>query len=474
MTYHTTAKGLAALGRNGDSMLMHVNPSEVAALSKILGPTTTNPNTGLPEASNWSMLLGTLGGLATGVGGLGMGAAIADPAEEWAMNQFGEGLISDFLGKAAPVAAGAGLGAAIGGATGGKYGALGGAVQGGLAGGLGGMESENILGTTTPEGAAGQGVRVASSDPLKTDVGGTLQDEWQRQASGFTPNDPGVIYAEEGTKLYGQNANITPENIQAAGPKPGVMDNLSKYGDQLGSWKSLKKLGSDYGSALFTTGMLGQGIAGMGTTDDAYHRMKQRQQLEDLQQQMSADEAYKRLYGGRGIGVSYADGGPVKFSLPGPTPISMTIPENMVDQVYSAGGIGNLVQQHGFANGGYINTQQVNPENFYPQSQMPKAQPYAAASPIRHEVINNFASGGFIDGEGDGMSDDVDADIEGEEPVRVADGEFVIPRHLVDMLGGSDRLDELLKEVRRRSYGTEKQIQQDAAKQAAMDVLGAE
>ena len=59
-----------------------------------------------------------------------------------------------------------------------------------------------------------------------------------------------------------------------------------------------------------------------------------------------------------------------------------------------------------------------------------------------------MAQGGLIDGEGDGMSDDIDADIEGQEPVRVADGEYVIPRHIVDMIG-TDRLDDLLKQVRR-------------------------
>ena len=69
------------------------------------------------------------------------------------------------------------------------------------------------------------------------------------------------------------------------------------------------------------------------------------------------------------------------------------------------------------------------------------------------------------------MSDDIDADIEGEEPVRVADGEFVIPKHIVDRIG-VDKLDELLKQVRMASYGSEDQIEQDAGKDAAMSLLG--
>ena len=51
---HQLAKGLASLGRNGDSMLMHVSPSEVNGLRALGAMTgrkiTTNPHTGLPEA----------------------------------------------------------------------------------------------------------------------------------------------------------------------------------------------------------------------------------------------------------------------------------------------------------------------------------------------------------------------------------------------------------------------------------------
>jgi hypothetical protein len=44
-----TAEGLASFGRHGDSMLVHMNPEEVAGLSS-LGEITYNPITGLPEA----------------------------------------------------------------------------------------------------------------------------------------------------------------------------------------------------------------------------------------------------------------------------------------------------------------------------------------------------------------------------------------------------------------------------------------
>ena len=43
------AQGLAGLGRNGDSMLLHINPEELQGLASV-GQITYNPITGLPEA----------------------------------------------------------------------------------------------------------------------------------------------------------------------------------------------------------------------------------------------------------------------------------------------------------------------------------------------------------------------------------------------------------------------------------------
>ena len=51
---YSSPQGLASLGRNGDSMLVHMSPSEVAGLQGLAmahgGSLTINPQTGLPEA----------------------------------------------------------------------------------------------------------------------------------------------------------------------------------------------------------------------------------------------------------------------------------------------------------------------------------------------------------------------------------------------------------------------------------------
>lgn len=44
------SREIAAKGRYGDTMLMHINPVELEGLQSILGPLTTNPDTGNPEA----------------------------------------------------------------------------------------------------------------------------------------------------------------------------------------------------------------------------------------------------------------------------------------------------------------------------------------------------------------------------------------------------------------------------------------
>ena len=80
-----------------------------------------------------------------------------------------------------------------------------------------------------------------------------------------------------------------------------------------------------------------------------------------------------------------------------------------------------------------------------------------------------FAEGGqkgYLDGPGDGMSDSIPATIEGKQPARLADGEFVVPADVVSHLGngstkaGSKRLYAMLDKVRQARTGTKKQGKQ--------------
>jgi hypothetical protein len=74
-----------------------------------------------------------------------------------------------------------------------------------------------------------------------------------------------------------------------------------------------------------------------------------------------------------------------------------------------------------------------------------------------------YADGGYLNGDGDGMSDSIPATIEGKQPARLADGEFVVPADVVSHLGngsskaGSKRLYAMLDKVRHARTGNKKQ-----------------
>jgi hypothetical protein len=82
------------------------------------------------------------------------------------------------------------------------------------------------------------------------------------------------------------------------------------------------------------------------------------------------------------------------------------------------------------------------------------------------EMAGGYKKGGYLDGPGDGMSDDIPATIEGKQPARLADGEFVVPADVVSHLGngstkaGAQRLYSMMDKVRKARTGTTKQGKQ--------------
>lgn len=70
---------------------------------------------------------------------------------------------------------------------------------------------------------------------------------------------------------------------------------------------------------------------------------------------------------------------------------------------------------------------------------------------------------GLLKGPGDGLSDDIPATIDGQDPAQLATGEFVVSADVVSALGGGDtdagakRLEEMMSRVRTQAHGTPKQ-----------------
>ena len=81
--------------------------------------------------------------------------------------------------------------------------------------------------------------------------------------------------------------------------------------------------------------------------------------------------------------------------------------------------------------------------------------------------LGGYSDGGqFLNGPGDGMSDSIPASIEGKQPARLANEEFVVPADVVSHLGngsskaGAKQLYSMMDKVRKARTGTAKQGKQ--------------
>lgn len=90
---------------------------------------------------------------------------------------------------------------------------------------------------------------------------------------------------------------------------------------------------------------------------------------------------------------------------------------------------------------------------------------FAGGGPIQYA-----AGGKFLRGPGDGMSDDIKANINGEQEARLADGEFVVPADVVSHIGngsseaGADRLYKMMADIRKARTGKTRQAPEINAK----------
>lgn len=80
--------------------------------------------------------------------------------------------------------------------------------------------------------------------------------------------------------------------------------------------------------------------------------------------------------------------------------------------------------------------------------------------------IEYSAGGKYLNGPGDGMSDNIKANIEGKQEARLADGEFVIPADVVSHIGngssnaGAKKLHAMMDRIREARTGNPKQGKQ--------------
>jgi hypothetical protein len=123
-------------------------------------------------------------------------------------------------------------------------------------------------------------------------------------------------------------------------------------------------------------------------------------------------------------------------------------------------------QALGYAMGGPVAPTVVrNPAHLHPQSMIPKADPHTGAAQVKREVVTpptQFKHGELV-GPGDGMSDSIEANIDGKRKAKVATGEYVVPREAAEKYG--DKLNKMMKAVRAAAHPKKgEQVKQDAAK----------
>ena len=288
------AQNVANQGRYGDSMLMHVNPAEVAGLSQVM-PLTRNPETGQPEAflpflipllgsmAGSAMFGGTLGTL--GAGALGGGLA------EWARTgSFKKGL--------------------LGGLTGLAFGGLAKGLTGNLA--AKGAEAAATAGTT----AAGTGATTSAA-----------------------------------SKAIGQAAIKSGEEALKAGTGPGffktALSGLSNNPNAINPLSSADKF-SAVGSALSSPAFVAPASVGMGTTavlesQEQFARdvEERRLQKEEDKRQLYLDYPEPILYSGGGI-TNFEHGG-TTTSDSGNSGSSLTNLFKMLSPAYSLATTGDYL-----------------------------------------------------------------------------------------------------------------------------------
>jgi hypothetical protein len=263
---HREAEHVRKAGREGDSVLIHVNTEELEWLKQNLGPGGINPETGLMEfkpfyKQKWFAPAAAVASMFV--------APYLTPLVAGALPASMAG--ASFLGASVPsIVTGAGLGALTGGITGGAKGAL----TGGLLGAAGPIASNALFGPQGISGALGFGDTTAAgttdaigatADATKNALGETVDpSKWTNSATGQVPTPP---IADPGIRQYGLPTGVDVPGSGTTSVGSGLSNVLSGAGDKL---KSV--------APLLLVGAAMQGMGGSGSksaTTDPSQEAKQ-------------------------------------------------------------------------------------------------------------------------------------------------------------------------------------------------------
>jgi len=419
MSLQNLANYLAAHGRGKDKMLMHVTPAEVAGLQSIAmaagGSLSVNPNTGLPEAGFFDFIgnmlpeiIGTAAGVATG--NPYVGAAVAGAGKTAQTGNLMSGVMAGLSAYGMQ-----GLGQGIANAATPAAGATGAAGAGTAA-------------------TTGAGITPAAAQSALGQTAGT---------SGFTGAGSIGLKAPE----------LAPSALSTSGAQVGgALPTLGDVG-----------IGSVAGPTEFGGSTLGTMSAKAPLTFENFKAGLQNITGEGgiKALQTGLGEAGKPLTGGQLAARAAMPLAQVAMSAAAPEPFK---PEDNSGLWGKYTPLSEFRKRYrGYAQGGVLEQNPMMQDTSRQGLNLDMRD-----HPLQEPINNNagYAKGGYLDGPGDGMSDDIPATIEGKQPARLADGEFVIPADVVSHLGngstkaGAKRLYEMMARVRKARTGNEKQGKQ--------------
>lgn len=416
MALDVLAKKLAEAGRGNDTALVHIAPKELAGLQALAqqhgGSLTINPKTGLPEAGFLESILPMA---------IGVGSEFIMPGNPW--------------GAAA-------LGGGIGLLT------SGGNLMKGLQYGLGAYGGQglasNLMGAGASELARQKAIEAAAQVQPENMIAANTEADQLREALAqrAAQQAPG---ATPGEMPYFQGESVNPGTAS-----PG------DYSQMAAPERPLIK-----------------------------EAMEQQAQYQaPAATPSAADIRAASPWDSLKAGPQAAMQDPMKFGKDNLKYIGAAAAPYLMSSS-GIGGLGAGTPGAAGTGGGTIRpstfSQQVNPrfgmpgEPYFIQQYTPRPAYAAAAGGVVPafagggitSLANTFAAGGkLLRGPGDGLSDDIPAVIQGNNPQQaaLADGEFVVSADVVSGLGGGSteagakKLYSMMDRVRKNAHGHTKQI----------------
>jgi len=428
MTTTQIAQGLASLGRNGDSLLMHVTPDEVAGLQSLAeanGTTlTVNPQTGLPEAFSLGKFFRSLAPTLAGIG---------------------VGMVPGMQGIGYGIAAGALTGAALNNKD---------PLMGAVMGGMGGFGGSNLAASALNPAAAA----AAKTAGVETLVPGTAEapsaiSNANTLNAGNTLGTPESIGAfnENAGLAFGDSNYIAPEILtNTVGTSDTFGGNLSQAYSNVANdpMDFLKNNAIGVGAPIAMAG-----LAGIEPPETMTSEEYERQQAEKFRRPLNLNyDTGLRLAAGGAI----QSGGVMDLYQGLDSQPSFGNNEN-----YGLGRLNNLAKQQSMTNAS---------QNNFARGGVPKLEDGGFVVPAdvtfylgNHNTekgqqrLAQMYGGQPIKGPGTGLSDSIPTSIEGREPARIANGEVYIPRKAVMSHGGADKFYSMMDKVRKKATGSTKQ-----------------